>query len=265
MPEGPEIKVLANYLNSNFLNKTISKIDFFECKNDKYRSFVHDFTCFNSPLYINSVSSKGKLLYFDCIITTSNQKIYILNHLGLSGKWSNEKSNSSRIKITIGDTELFYNDVLQLGNFYFLVESKFNEELYKLGPDVLSESFTLSEFEKRIYKYKNKCISALLIEQSFISGIGNYLRADILYLAKIHPLLKVNQLNSENIKTLYESIVDVTTKSFQSNGQNDYSNFIKGDYDSLIYKKKIDLYGFEVDVLKVGGRSIYYVPDLQKM
>ena len=145
-----------------------------------------------------------------------------------------------------------------------LTKSELVVKLCELGMDIFSEKFTEDKFIKIISDYKNKMVGLLLIDQHIISGIGNYLRADILYDAKIHPNTKINELSKDELKILYSSIKKITNKSYEQNGTN-VETYISGDYDPLVYGKKFDLYGNKVEKLLISGRSIYYVPKIQKL
>lgn len=64
----------------------------------------------------------------------------------------------------------------------------------------------LDLFKKQINKQKDKVIGLVLVNQRVISGIGNYLRAEALWLAKISPFRKVKNLDDKMIKSLYDSL-----------------------------------------------------------
>ena len=112
----------------------------------------------------------------------------------------------------------------------------------------------LKLFTERIRLKKNMDlqIGTVLMNQKVISGIGNYLRADILWMSKINPFRKVMDLSDKDIKTIYEK-----------------SKIAASDmYEHHIYNKKYDINGHPVvkEVLFGGGtkRYIYWVPEIQK-
>ena len=86
-----------------------------------------------------------------------------------------------------------------------------------LGIEPLSRKFTLKEFEIMLTK-RTGTIKPLLLNQSFIAGIGNYLADEILFRASIHPLRKANTLSKKDTKSLHNSIKYVIKKSIEYGG-----------------------------------------------
>ena len=86
-----------------------------------------------------------------------------------------------------------------------------------LGIEPLSRKFDLKEFKKILTK-RTGTIKPLILNQSFIAGIGNYLADEILFRASIHPLRKANTLSKEEIKKLHNSIRHVIKKSIDYGG-----------------------------------------------
>ena len=121
----------------------------------------------------------------------------------------------------------------------------------------------------------DKKIGIVLLNQKVISGIGNYLRADVLWLSKISPFRKVNNLSDLEIKNLYNNSKILTW------GDYDYNNAVKmdiikkstkipSDYDRdfFVYYSDKDIYGNPVikEELYEGNqkRFIYWVKEIQK-
>ena len=80
--------------------------------------------------------------------------------------------------------------------------------LGKLGPEPLDESFTAEEFFGLLHN-KKRIIKSLLLDQSFIAGLGNIYTDESLHLAGIHPLTISKNLNLQTSKSLLESIRQV--------------------------------------------------------
>ena len=80
--------------------------------------------------------------------------------------------------------------------------NELTNKLNKIGPDIMEQSTDLELFKNQIKKRNNldKSIGLVIMDQKIISGIGNYLRADILYLSKINPFRKVKKLNNYEIE-----------------------------------------------------------------
>ena len=122
-----------------------------------------------------------------------------------------------------------------------------------------------------IRNHDKKNITKVLMDQSIFSGIGNYVKSESLYQARISPLLKVNQIDDTRLKKLYLTIRNVILSSYNSQ-----SNTIKSLKDTprllgslgftfSVFNKKKDLYGNKIVKTKTpDGRTTHWVPDLQK-
>ncbi|XP_078171670.1 MUTM homolog-1 isoform X3 [Carex rostrata] len=82
----------------------------------------------------------------------------------------------------------------------------------ELGPDALTEPMKVDEFANALRK-KKAPIKALLLDQSFISGIGNWIADEVLYQARIHPMEKASDLSKENCQTLLKCIKEIIEKA----------------------------------------------------
>ncbi|MEZ4569255.1 MAG: bifunctional DNA-formamidopyrimidine glycosylase/DNA-(apurinic or apyrimidinic site) lyase [Thermomicrobiales bacterium] len=76
----------------------------------------------------------------------------------------------------------------------------------KLGPDTRSAEFTLEVFRERMARRRQARIKPLLLDQSFVAGLGNIYVDESLYRAKIHPERKASELTDAEIEALFEAI-----------------------------------------------------------
>ena len=122
---------------------------------------------------------------------------------------------------------LIYNDVRRFG-FFKLYENLDLEKitfLKKLGPEPFSNLFDVKYFIKFI-KNRQKNIKNLLMDQTFVSGLGNIYVNEALFLSKIHPLKKCSNLKRNSIKTLIRNIIKVLKISINQGGSSirDFKN-----------------------------------------
>ena len=212
MPELPEVEIVRQSLDKKIKQKKVKKVII---RNRNLRIKIP--SKFNKVLeneVIKKVSRFSKYL----IINLSNNK-YCLIHLGMSGtihlvnlKNKNYFSNLSfynspflpqkhnHIEIIFDKFKIIYNDPRRFG---FLQMIKNRVDLKKrfehLGPEPFDKKFNLNFFKKFI-KDKKRKIKDLLIDQKFVSGIGNIYANEILFDSKINPnkkikLLKINECN----------------------------------------------------------------------
>jgi len=250
MPECPEVTILSDYLKDNLLNRTILSIEINSGKYLHKKILGKELLNENIKYKVIDVSSKGKVLYIT--LKHSTTIIYFVSHLGMSGEWSFEESDTNRIRLLGEHNEssfkLCYNDPRNFGNIEILNENDFKKRIDKLAPDVLKTEFTDDDFLNIVKQYLKKSkqrekqlIFKVLTKQNLsdgiFSGLGNYLIPEILYDAKISPYRQMSSLSDDDLLKLSHSIKYVTKLSYYNNTTGYMTNF--GDY-SKKHKKGID-------------------------
>lgn len=251
MPEGPEVKKIVKFfLNKNLKNVKITDISITETS--RYRNKAPDnFLLFKKklPLTVRRVCCKGKLIYF-----IFKPKFYMINTLGMSGYWSFKEEKHSSIKMVCRSNDktflLYFVDMRHFGTIkFFDLKGDLDFKLNSIGLDMLSDkTLTYEVFKKRIRKYDNKNITKVLMDQSIFSGIGNYIKSESLYRAKIHPMTDVKDLSNIELEMLFKAIRFVMNSS--------YKNILI----LQVYCKKYDPFGNKVKHMTTpDGRTTYYV------
>ena len=209
----------------------------------------------------------GKFIYW-----ILEKQFSIWNTLGMTGSWSFEKGKHSRLKIEVDGVSVYFNDQRNFGTVKIVRGKEFLiDKLKSLGPDMLYEDVEDEVFIQRLRKKNHFNICKALMDQSVIAGVGNYIKADSLWLARLNPHLCVSEINDERLARLNESIKSVIRESFKSGGATIKSyKSLKGEigeYSSrfLVYNRKIDPDGNEVvKDLTPDGRRTYWVPTAQR-
>jgi len=299
MPEVIEIRKYADFLKKKIKNKDLNELNIL-----KGRYTKKPFEMYNIknifPLKVIDIKTKGKFLYF---ILENNY--YFYSTLGLRGGWvyySIEKNNykfpilidyinknkldsykkvalnNLNIELKIDNGTLYYYDTLSFGTFKIVKdENDLIKKLKSIGPDIMEEDTTFNLFKEQILKKKNleKYIGNILIDQKSISGMGNYLRADILWLSKISPFRKVKDLNNNELKLIYKNAKLLTWGDYDYKKGIDLGYIHKNDKLPKDYERNFFAYGSEYDIngnkiitekLHEGSqeRTIYWVPEIQK-
>jgi formamidopyrimidine-DNA glycosylase len=173
---------------------------------------------------------------------------------------------------------LYFYDQLSFGTIsIFDSQLKINKKLCTLGIDILDKKTTFKLFKDQIEKEKNlnKEIGNVIVNQKVVSGIGNYLRSDILWMSKISPFRKVKDIYDNELKKIYNNA------KLLIYGAYDYKEGIilgiikKTDKLPQNYDRSFFIYDQEKDInnnsvikekLYEGSqiRYIYWVPDVQK-
>jgi formamidopyrimidine-DNA glycosylase len=300
MPEIIEVKHYADFIVSKIGNKQLTEINIVNGRYKKHGPFQNYDNLINLlPLQVLAVQTKGKLLY----ITLENN-YYIIVTLGLSGGWVYEKNKKIHysknfteyadyvdkkemdqysdsllkhlnVEFKTGLGSLWFYDSLSFGTIRIINDSKQLDKILKgLGPDIMDNETDLKLFSERVGKKKDKEIGNVLLNQKVVSGIGNYLRADILYVAKISPFRKVNKLSDKDMETIYNACKLLTWGNYDLEYAKKMKYYNKNtklpeDYNRLffIYNAEEDMFGNQVvkKELFEGSqkRFVYYVPSIQ--
>jgi DNA-formamidopyrimidine glycosylase len=269
MPEGPEVTHVANDLNRLVKNKKLANIIILS--NSKYeKKAPNNFQSFlkKLPLKVEKITNKGKLIYW-CLEGNN----FMINHLIMTGYWSENKSNYASLKFEFTNEQtLYFCDARKFGFVEFLTKKELNIKLHSLGPDFLNNpEFDLQLFKIILKRHQRSNISTVLMNQRIISGIGNYLKSEILYSAGINPHRSVASLNENEIENIFKEGKRIIKASYLSGGtsKKDYIhvNGEKGNFQDFlkVYGKKKDPFGNLIVREKTkDNRSTYWVPLLQK-
>lgn len=173
-------------------------------------------------------------------------------------------SKYSKFFIELDDgLELSFTDKRRFAKVRLLKDPAAVSPISELGPDALLEPMTVDEFTESLSK-KKIAIKALLLDQSYIAGIGNWIADEVLYQARIHPLQSSASMSKENCATLHKCIKEVIEKAIEVGA--DSSQFPKNwIFHSREKKSGAFVDGKKIDFINAGGRTTAYVPELQKL
>tara|TARA_X000000368_G_scaffold331462_1_gene268608 strand:+ start:1628 stop:2446 length:819 start_codon:yes stop_codon:yes gene_type:complete len=239
MPELPEVEVVKNFLKSTILRKKILEIRIVN-KNLRYH-IPNNLSKTFSHTIITKISRRGKYL----ILFFSND-FCLLVHLGMTGyfriKEKEEIIKHDHLFIYFRDKYLIYNDIRKFG-FVKMFKSKliFNSlHLKKLGVEPLSDNLDYKYFKQNSNKTID--IKTLLMDQSFIAGLGNIYCSEILYSSRIKPTRLSKTINDYEIKRLIISIKKILKQSILRGGTT-IKNFIVSDEKIGYFKNELKVYG----------------------
>ena len=214
MPEGPEIRRSVDALEKQIAGRKIDRIYF---GLDSLAGWDKRL----SGAKVMQVRSHGK-----AIVIQLDNGLHIYSHNQLYGRWyfcdtQDYPDIKRQLRLAIdcqGQSALLYSasDIAVLDHD----ELARHPFLSKLGPDVLSPSTTAELIVERLKsgKYRNRQLGGVLTDQSFVAGLGNYLRCEILYYSQHHPCVRSSDLNDEQLRFLANVIIDLTHQSYQTGG-----------------------------------------------
>ena len=287
MPELPEVEIVRQSLDKKIRQKKVKKVI---VRNKNLRIKIpNNFKKFLENKIIDRVSRFSKYL----IIYLSKNE-FCLIHLGMSGtihliddRKKNDLTNLSfynspllpkkhnHIEIIFDNFRVIYNDPRRFGFFQII---KTNDNLKKrflhLGPEPFEDKFDLKYFRKFI-KNKNKKVKDLLIDQKFVSGIGNIYASEILFLSGINPNRKIKLLNNKNCTQIIKNSKKILLNAIQKGGssirnfkntdgyQGNFQNNFKVYQREGLNCKRINCKG-EIIKKVISNRSSFFCNSCQK-
>lgn len=265
MPEAPEVKLLIESISSHIIGRQILAAQIVSGKYLTKQKIVNwEVLQSRLPLKIMDIGTHGKFIYFRL-----DKDLAIGVGLGMVGTFQftlNEKHNRLRLFLDNGLT-LYYDDYRNFGNWkVFTSWQQLDAKISELGIDLLSEDQLDSLAIKRIYnQYNRQNICKVLMNQDLFSGIGNYIKTEALYHEKIHPLVNVGDLTTEQFTKLIFAANKIARESY------DYQKIENIGYRDPRSQNLFNIYGKATDpnghiVVKIhtpDNRTTSYVPILQ--
>jgi formamidopyrimidine-DNA glycosylase len=266
MPELPEVETIKRDLEKAILGKKITEA----CVHNPKVIREPGVAAFKKGLEgaaIKEILRKAKVL----ILELSNGKSLVV-HLKMTGQLVYPGSGKqSRVAFHLSDGKtLDFNDQRLFGELRLLDDWRSLKFIQGLGPE--PADLTWQQFRAILHK-KKTAIKPLLMDQTFISGIGNIYASEILFRAKIRPERRANELRDKEKRLLFKAINDILNAAILHAGSSvdDYVRVSgkKGGY--VKYHRVYDRQGKPCLVCKTkikkisqGGRGTYFCSKCQK-
>lgn len=218
MPEGPEIRREARAIARAVANLPLALLDYRVPALDRAAARLRG-------ARVTSAASRGKAL-----LVAFDAGLVQISHNQLYGKWrvmparafprfDAEHRRSIRVVIATADRAA----VLLAATTLELVEARDVEShplVARLGPDVLDRTTTVALVRARYLSraFARRSVAALLLDQRFLAGPGNYLRSEILHVARIHPASRPDDLDDDRLQRLARATLAVPRRSLASGG-----------------------------------------------
>ncbi len=271
MPEGPEIRRAADRVAAAIEGKTATELFFaFE----QLKHFEKEL----SGRRVKQVTSRGKAM-----LTRFEGDLTVYTHNQLYGRWYVMRSGrlprtrrQLRFAVTAGDRRALLYSASEIDVLDAEAERR-HPFLRRLGPDVLSQAPGVDDLASRLdeKRFRGRQLGALLLDQGFVAGLGNYLRAEILFEAGIHPRRKAAECSGGERRRLAGRIIAVTKRTYRTRGVTLPPSRVAGlkaagarrpDYRFWVYGRSNAACRVCAQALKVvgiGGRKCYWCPSCQ--
>lgn len=269
MPELPEVEIRRQYLESTALHQPI---DFVEVEDPKL--LTTDFNTLNEQLAGRSFMGTrrvGKNLF----VYTDAPNVIVRLHFGMTGDLAYYHASLDRPR--------FARIVFHFArgfNLGFLCPRKFERvglvddidawlTQKKIGPDGLV--ITADELATRIRR-KKALIKPVLLDQSVVAGLGNWIVDEVLFQAFIHPERMANTLTDEELLRLHSAVrlVLETAIRYEANYRDFPTSFLiharewdTSPHDDVEAHKVCPRCGTPIERITVGGRTTFFCPKEQ--
>jgi len=267
MPELPEVETIKRDLEKSVLGKKITGV----CVHhpavirqpgvDKFKKEL-------TGAAFKNILRRAKVL----ILELSNGKSLVV-HLKMTGQLVYPgDGKKSRVSLRLGDGKILdFNDQRMFGELRLMDDWRSLKFIQGLGP----EPFDISpeKFKEMLSSKKSK-IKPLLMDQTFISGIGNLYASEVLFRAGVHPGRSASSLGDREKDLLFKEIKDVLNEAIRCGGSSvdDYVRLSGGKGDYVRHHKVYGRQGQPCPVCKtpikkitLGGRGTYFCLRCQKL
>ncbi|MEK7578347.1 MAG: bifunctional DNA-formamidopyrimidine glycosylase/DNA-(apurinic or apyrimidinic site) lyase, partial [Patescibacteria group bacterium] len=266
MPELPEVETIKRDLEKVILGKKILEACVHNPKVIRQPS-VDRFKKGIEKAVIKNILRKAKVLVFEL----SNGKSLVI-HLKMTGQLVYPGSGlKSRVSFRLSDGKnLDFNDQRLFGELRLLDDWRSFKFIQGLGPEPFGIS---SRVFKEMLTAKKTKIKPLLMDQAFISGIGNLYAAEVLFGARIHPGRPANSLSDKEKELLFKEIKAVLRAAIRYGGSS-VDNYVRLSGERGSYVSQHRVYDREnkpcvacktpIKRISLGGRGTYFCPRCQK-
>ena len=182
---------------------------------------------------VTEVRRRGKQILIDL----DRGLLYV--HLGMTGKllWNAPLTKYARAQLHFEDGILVYDDTRMFGRVEFF--EVIPDMLTRVGPDALTVSF--EDFHARLKRHKGR-IKAVLLNQTFLAGVGNIYADESLFAAGIHPKTSAQRLSKARAQKLHAHLLEILEASIQHRGSS-ISDYVDSSGERGSYQQLHNVYG----------------------
>jgi len=283
MPELPEVEVLVRHLSPLLKNKTVRGLDVRRAK-VLAPTTVTQLKSAVIGARFSGLARRGKYLVFELQQRSRRGSVFLLGHLGMTGRVylarrGDPLPKHAAVVIDLGRQTLIFEDTRYFGRLTLDMTP-----LAKLGPEPLSPKFTPAYLAAKL-KRSSQAIKVKLLDQSLVAGIGNIYASEALFRAGISPRLVARGLRPEQVRRLWRAIRQVLREAIRCGSTVPLSFSRRGKRDGLFYfgrapntsdyyAERLQVYGREGEACQVCGtrirraiqasRSTFYCPRCQR-
>jgi formamidopyrimidine-DNA glycosylase len=202
MPELPEVETVVRGLRTPLIGRTVLDV-WYDWPKVIATPSPNEFVDRIKGQKIQAIGRRAKYIVCElnhdilAIHLKMTGRLYPWNDSGMPDRWVH-------FRLTLDNgSYLCFSDARRFGRVY--LASSFTDISPDLGPEPLEDDFTSSVLRERLHR-RHRAIKALLLEQSFVAGVGNIYADEALHRGRIHPLRPADELTEEEVVRLHEAI-----------------------------------------------------------
>ncbi|MEO1170770.1 MAG: endonuclease VIII [Myxococcota bacterium] len=270
MPEGPEVRRAADQIQRAIGGDVATEVFFaFERLEEWAERFTGD--------RVDAVETYGKAL---CVVFGCGYAVY--THNQLYGKWLVRRAGTAprtgrQLRFMVETAEksalLYSASEIEVRHRDELEEHPY---IAKLGPDPLRPETDRDAILAQFERHPRRSLGAALLDQSFIAGIGNYLRSEILFEAGLVPEWRACDLDDDEASRLADAVMMIVERAYKKRGvtvepelakrckadgwrRREYRHYVFGRAGRECFRC-----GEVIERDEIGGRRLYWCPGCQE-
>jgi formamidopyrimidine-DNA glycosylase len=274
MPELPEVETIKRTLETKIKGLTIKAPEVFLPKIIKTPG-LQELSARLPGKKIKKLERRGKYLLFHL-----SENLALVIHLRMTGSLVYSLPNAPFAPHTHvifhldnGD-QLRYSDLRQFGHISLVQANELINipGLANLGLDPFDPNFTRDHFKKEL-KRKRATLKPLLLDQSFVSGLGNIYADEVLFRARLHPQRQSHTLIPREATRLFCAIREILQEGIENRGTS-IKDYVDGNGKAGNYQNLLKVHnragepcfkcGKPIKRTRLGGRSTYFCPSCQR-
>ncbi len=278
MPELPEVETVARLVRPDLLGRTITgtRIGWERTLGGTSRQ---SFGRGVRGARIESVERRGKYIRMD-LVRSGDPAGTLLVHLRMTGRLHVEEAGAdpgpyARVSLNLDDgRSLHFIDVRKFGRFVLARgPAAVGDVLGELGPEPLGPDFTAAGFAAALGN-RRRILKPLLLDQSFVAGLGNIYVDESLHRAGIHPLMRSERVSTARAKRLHGEIQSTLREAIEREGSSFDTFYRTPEGQPGSYQHQFQVYGrtgkpchtcgAKVQRIVVGQRGTHFCPRCQR-
>jgi len=214
MPEGPEIRLAADRIAKVLVGQPIVAADLLLPRLRRFESRL-------SGSSVTAVDTRGKAM-----LTRFDNGLTLYSHNQLYGRWYTTRrptlpKTGRQLRVAL-HTPTHSALLYSASDIEVLTERGLagHAFLKRVGPDILDPVLTAHQIVERLSSptFRNRALGHLYLDQTFLAGIGNYLRSEILWAARVNPAAKPAQLDPASLRKVASQTLTISRRSYRTRG-----------------------------------------------